>query len=410
MSLAYGRETLAIPGPSMIPDRVLRAMHRPAPNIYEGNLIEMTETIRRDLLAVARSSGDVAMYIANGHGAWEGAIANTLGPGDLALVIVTGRFGLGWAEMAQTMGVEVELMDFGTSAPADPARLEARLRADSAHRIKAVLTVQTDTASSVSNDIQALGQAIRAAGHPALFQVDAIASLGCERLEMDAWGVDVMVTGCQKGLMTPPGMSFNFAGPRAVAARKAMDRGSPYWDWLPRFAPDIYYQYFCGTAPTHHLFGLREALDMLIHEEGIEAVWARHTALAELVWDAVDVWSETGAIRPNITDRTHRSRAVTTIFTGPTDATRLRAWCAAEAGVTLGIGLKLDEATGPGGSDLFRIGHMGHLNPPMLMGTLATIDAGLKALEIAHGGGALRVASETLARHLASNPALDRAD
>ncbi|NNU81349.1 alanine--glyoxylate aminotransferase family protein [Halovulum dunhuangense] len=398
MTLAHGRPLRAIPGPSILPDRVLRAMHRAAPNIYEGPLIEMTAEVSRNLRRVARTDGHVAMYIGNGHAAWEGALVNVLEPGDLALVLVNGRFALGWSEMARALGIEVELLDCGTEAAADPARLEARLRADTDGRIRAVLTTQTDTSTSVNNDIAALGAAIRAAGHDALFMVDCIASLACARFEMDAWGVDVMVAGCQKGLMTPPGMSFAFANDRALARRQTMTRVSPYFDWLPRFHPAMYYQNFCGTAPTHHVYGLHEALTMILEEEGLENVWSRHEAMAQTVWSAVDVWGETGSIRLNVPDPAHRSVAVTTIQTGPGEAERLRRWCEDRAGVTLGLGLGMGGAKSPPGDSIFRIGHMGHLNPPMLLGTLATIDAGLKALGIPHGGGALRVASETMAR------------
>lgn len=402
MSLAYGRTTRAIPGPSMIPDRVLNAMHREAPNIYEGELIEMTATIAQDLRRVARTEGDVAMYIGNGHAAWEASLVNTVAPGDKVLVLATGRFGLGWANIATGLGLDVEVLDFGGRAAADPERVEARLRADTDHEIRAVMTVQTDTASSINNDIPALGAAIRAAGHPALYMVDCIASLACEEFRMDEWGVDVTVAACQKGLMTPPGMSFTFAGPRAVEARRALGRVSPYFDWLPRHKPALYYQHFCGTAPTHHLFGLRAALDM-IGEEGLDNVIARHRILARTVWAAGEVWSEVGQIALNIADRANRSVAVTTLRTGPGDAERLRRWAEDEAGVTLGIGLPLD-ATLEHRGELFRIAHMGHLNPPMIMGTLGVVDAGMKALGIAHGGGALRVASETLAQAMAAQP------
>jgi alanine-glyoxylate transaminase/serine-glyoxylate transaminase/serine-pyruvate transaminase len=216
MTLSRGRDLLAIPGPSIIPDRVLRAMHRPAPNIYEGELLELTRTVIADLGRVARAGGSVAVYIGNGHAGWEAAVSNLLAPGDRALGLATGRFGLGWAATARQMGVAVEVMDFGFTAGIDAGRLEARLREDRAHAIRAVLAVQVDTASSVLNDIAAVRAALDAAGHPALLVVDSIACLGCDRLETDAWGVDVVVAACQKGLMTPPGLAFTFQGPRAM--------------------------------------------------------------------------------------------------------------------------------------------------------------------------------------------------
>ena len=264
-----GREYLAIPGPSVMPDAVLRAMHRAAPNIYEGALVEMAAGIVPDLRAVARTSGHVAMYIGNGHAAWEAALANTIAPGDLVLVPATGRFGHGWADMAQGLGAETQIIDFGKSSPVDPGRVAEALRADTAHRIKAVLAVHVDTSTSILNDISALRDVLDAEGHPALLMADCIASLGCDRFEMDAWGVDVMVTGSQKGLMVPPGMAFVFFNDKAAEARAAMPRVSRYWDWTPRANPQEFYQYWNGTAPTHHLHGLRVALDM-IHDEGIE--------------------------------------------------------------------------------------------------------------------------------------------
>ena len=392
MTLARGRGLRMIPGPSVVPDRVLNAMHRAAPNIYEGELIEMVETIRADLKRVARTGGEVALYVGNGHAAWEAALANVAAPGDRVLAIGTGRFGLGWGELARKMGIETEVLDFGFRGPAEPARVEKRLRGDRERRIKAVLVVQVDTASSVRNDVSALRAALDAAGHPALLLVDCIACLGCEAFEMDAWGVDVMVTASQKGLMTPPGMAFTFHGERAEAAR--VECRSGYWDWGPRVRPGHFYQLFYGTAPTHHLYGLREALTMLLEEEGLEGAWARHAVLARAVWAAVETWGRGGGLALNIPDPAARSHAVTTIRTRPGDGPRLRRWCEAEAGLTLGIGLVGAEESGDG---LFRIGHMGHLDPPMLLGTLATVEAGLQALGIPHGEGAVGAAAGAIA-------------
>lgn len=400
MSLSHGRDLLAIPGPSVTPDRVLRAMHRASPNIYEGELIELTATVIEGLKRVARTTGEVAIYIGNGHASWEAALANVLAPGDRALALATGRFGLGWAETARRMGIEVEILDFGFRAAADPGRLEAQLRADPERRIKAVLTVQTDTASSVRNDIASLRAALDAAGHPALLAVDCIACLACDVFEMDAWGVDVMVAACQKGLMTPAGLAFTWHGPRAEAAR--VDARSSYWDWGPRIRPDMYYQRFCGTPPTHHLYGLREALEMILAEEGLGQVWARHAAFACAVWAAVEAWSAGGAIALNIAEAGDRSHAVTTVRTGEGEAVRLRRWCETEAGLTLGVGLA---GAGERDTSLFRIAHMGHLNPPMLLGALATIEAGLQACAVPHGPGALEAAARAIAAAAPERPA-----
>jgi len=407
MSLAFGRDHLSIPGPSVLPSRVLRAMHRPAPNIYSGELVTVTESIIEDLAGLARASVEPLLYIGNGHAAWEASLVNVLAPGERLLGLVTGRFGLGWAQMAGALGAEVELLDFGATRPADPERVVAALETDTERHIKAVTTVITDTSTSVRNDVRAIRDAIDRADHPALLMVDAICSFGCEPFDMDAWGVDLMVAACQKGLMTPPGLAFVFAGERALEARRALGsagRVTPYWDWLPRHEPSMFPERFCGTPPTHHLFALREALDMLL-EEGIEAIWARHEALAKTVWRAIEAWGRDGELACHVPELAHRSHAVTTIRTAEGDGARLRRWCEEHAGVTLGVGLDLGTTASSAGA-LFRIGHMGHLNPPMLLGTLASIDAGLKALGIAHGHGALEAASATIARAAASDGTL----
>ena len=369
MSLAFGRAAHSVPGPSVFPDRVLNAMHRIAPNIYEGELIELTARIKRDLQTVAATTGEALIYIANGHGGWEAALSNIVEPGDKLLFLVTGRFALGWSEVAARLGAEVELMDFGTAAAADPQALEDRLRADNAHEIRAVLICQTDTASSVRNDVAAIRQAIDAAGHPALFCVDCIASLACEPFEMDAWGVDVTISGSQKGLMTPPGLAFNHISQKAWEARKRVTRTTAYWDWTMRRDPEIFYMNFFGTAPTSHIFGLGEALDILLREEGLANTYARHEALAKSVWAAVDTWASGGPLTANIDDKSIRSWGMTAIWSGSADADGLRDWCEKEAGLTLGVGLALEANKNIPAQGLFRIGHMGHLSPPMILGT-----------------------------------------
>ncbi|MCP4044593.1 MAG: aminotransferase class V-fold PLP-dependent enzyme [Gammaproteobacteria bacterium] len=398
MSLNFGRTQLAIPGPSVIPDRVLAAMHRPSPNIYTGELIEITETLYPDLKRVARTKSDVAIYIANGHGAWEASLRNTLSAGDKILVLATGSFGLGWGELAESLGIDVQLLDFGFQSDADPDQVEEVLRSDIDCKIKAVLTVQTDTASSVINDIPGLRKAIDNAGHNCLFMVDCIASLGCDRFEMDDWGVDVMVTASQKGLMTPAGISFVFFNDKAAEARKSAAPGQ-YWDWLPRTQPAVYYQKFAGTAPTQHIFALREALDILVHEEGIERAWARHKTIAYAVWAAVDAWGKNGVMQHNIADQAKRSHAVSAISTNDDHAGQIREWCEFEAGITLGIGLGLATQNTPEWNQYFRIGHMGHQNVAMTMAVLGAIDTAMKARGIAHGDGALEAATNILSKH-----------
>lgn len=394
---APGRSYLAIPGPSVMPDAVLQAMHRAAPNIYAGPLVDMMPELVGDLKRVARTDGHVAIYIGNGHAAWEAALANVISPGDRVLVPATGRFGVGWGEMATGIGAQVDLIDFGLNAPMDMARIALALRADNDHQIKAVLAVHVDTSTSILNNIPALRAVLDEIGHPALLMADCIASLGCDRFEMDAWGVDVMVTGCQKGLMVPPGVSFVFFNDRAHAVRQAMPRVSRYWDWTPRAFPDHFFEYFGGTAPTHHLYGLRVALDM-IHAEGMEAIWTRHTILARAIWAACEAWSTAGSFAMNVTDPAIRSTAVTALRLEAPQATALRNWTEQELGLTLGIGLGMAAPDDPAWHGFFRLGHMGHINGQMIMGLLGGIETALTALEIPHGAGALDAAASVIAQ------------
>ncbi|MGJ8544781.1 MAG: pyridoxal-phosphate-dependent aminotransferase family protein [Sulfitobacter sp.] len=391
-----GRSYLAIPGPSVMPDAVLQAMHRASPNIYEGELVEMMPGIARDLKRVARTEHHVAIYIANGHGVWEAALSNVVAPGDKVLVPATGRFGMGWADMADGLGAQAEVIDFGKSAPMDLARIEERLVRDKAHEIKAVMAVHVDTSSSVRNDVGGLRKVLDRVGHPALLMADCIASMGCDRFEMDAWGVDVAVTASQKGLMVPPGIGFVFFSPKAAEARAKMPRVSRYWDWQPRAAAEELWQFFDGTAPTHHLYGLRVALDLL-HGEGMEQVWARHEKLARMVWAAGAAWAEEGSFAFNIADPAHRSHAVTALRLEAPTATQLRQWTQDNLGLTLGIGLGMAEPGDPARDGFFRLGHMGHVNGQMIMGLLGGMEAGMRSLGIAHGPGALDAAAEVLA-------------
>jgi len=397
MNLGFGRSYLAIPGPSVVPDRVLRAMHRASPNIYGGALVEMAETIYPDLNAVARSSGKVAIYIGNGHAVWEASLSNILSRGDRVLVPATGNFGLGFAEAAQGLGADVSVIDFGRRAAIDMNRLEEALKSDRGHQIKAVLAVHTDTATSVRNDIAAMRGVLDALGHPALLVVDCIASLACDRFEMDSWGADVMISASQKGLMMPPGLGFVWFNDRADAQHRNADLVTPYWDWTSRTDGGDFWRKFHGTPPAQQLYGLRESLDMILHEEGLENVWQRHHALANAVWAALEAWGQGGLIEMNIADPAIRSHAVTTVRIGVDHGPALRRWVEENAGVTLGIGLGMATDEDPGSDGVFRIAHMGHVNAHMVLGVLGVIDAGLKALGIPHGSGAVERAAELIA-------------
>ena len=349
-----GRPYLAIPGPSVMPDRVLCAMHRAAPNIYAGEVVDLVARQKDDLRAVACTGAGVAYYIGNGHAAWEAANANLFSRGDRALVLATGHFGHSWARSASAMGVAVEVMDFGRHAAVDPDRLEAALRADRDAMIRAVLLTQVDTATSVRNDIAAVRRAMDAAGHPALLVVDAIASLACDAYRMDDWGVDVTVAACQKGLMTPPGF--------------------------------------------YRRHGLDEALTMILREEGLAQVWARHHRLSRAVWAAFDGWRQGNpAIALNVSEVGARGWSATAARMGAPDARRLRDWTETVGAVTLGIGLGMATEADPGAEGFLRVAHMGHVNAHMTLGALAVMQAGMVALGIPHGAGALDAAARVVA-------------
>lgn len=393
MSFAAGRPVIAIPGPSPVPDRVLRAMHRPAPDIYAGELVGMNAAAIAGLKRLAGTRHHLAPYIGNGHAGWEAANANLFAPGDRALVLTTGHFGRGWAAAAGARGIDVETMDFDTAVAPDPARLAERLAADlrdGGQPFRAVLVCHVDTASGVRADIAALRAAI--GDHPALLAVDAIASLGCDELRMDDWGVDVLVSASQKGLMVPPGLGLVWFSDRVAAGRGA---ATPYWDWRPRITAAELWQFWGGTPPVQHLYGLAEALDMLLEGEGLEAAWARHDGLAAATWAALDAWGQGGAMRAQVADRGARARSVTAVALP--GAARLREWTARNAGLTLGVGLGAAEP-----DDALRIAHMGHLSAHAHLGTLAVIEAGLAALGLPHGGGGVGAAAAEIARRSAA--------
>ena len=391
MTVRNGRDFLAIPGPTVVPDAVLQAMRAPAIDIYAGPLVAMTGSLLDDLRTVFRTAGRVYIYAANGHGAWEAALANCLSPGDRVLVLECGRFPAGWGDMAQALGAEVETLPGSWTRAVDPDALEARLRADRAGTVKAILTVHVDTASGAVNDIPAIRRAIDAAGHPALLMVDAIASLAALPFEMDAWGVDVAVGASQKGLMTPPGLGFVAAGDKARAAHREAGARSRYWDWTARDG-DAHYMKYCGTPPEHLLFGLRAALDTIL-EEGLDAVLERHRLLAGAVRAAVAAWAEGGAPAFNVETPADRADSVTTVrLAGGHDPEALRRYCDTRCNVTLGFGVgALSDTT-------FRIAHMGHVNAPMVFGVLGAVEMGLAALGIPHGRGGVQAAIDSLAR------------
>jgi alanine-glyoxylate transaminase/serine-glyoxylate transaminase/serine-pyruvate transaminase len=373
-----------------VPEAVLAAMMRSAVDLSDPDYLAMIESCFVDIKQVFRTKGKIFMYACNGHGAWEAALVNVLSPGDLVLAPETGQFADRWAAMAGALGLKVEILPGDWRTGIDPNRLEARLAADKAHEIKAILAVQTDTATAITSDIGLVRQAMDAARHPALLLVDAIASLATIDFRMDEWGVDVAVACSQKGLMLPPGLGFTATSKRALEVNKTASMPRNYWDWRARQG-EQYYRQFCGTSPEHLLYALRAGLDIL-YQEGLENVFARHQRLADAVRGAVAVWSQAGALEFNAVNPAERSNGVTTIVVGPAyNGDTVRLACRDQFDLSLGAGLgKLD-------GKAFRIGHMGWLNEPMVLGALASVEAALTACGVPyrHGGVDAAVASLT---------------
>lgn len=390
MSVANGRQFLSIPGPTNVPDEVLAAMQRPAVDIYSGPMLGVTLSLLDDLPKIFGTKGRAYIYAANGHGGWEAALTNVLSRGETVLVLESGRFAAGWGEMAHMLGLEVDTLKGDWRRAVDPAAVEERLKRDKAHAIKAILVVQIDTASGVVNDLAAIRKAIDAAGHPALLMVDCVASLGCMSFRMDDWGIDVAMAGSQKGLMTPPGLAFVAANDKARERHKAANLRTLYWDWTFRDGAEHYHKY-CGTPPEHLLFALRKSLDMLL-AEGLDKAAQRHALLAEATRTAVGKWAEGQVLALNIVNPAERSNSITNVLMQGRDPQPLLDYAREKCGVVLGVGL--GELTGKA----FRIAHMGHVNAPMLLGTLGVVEMALDALKIPHGAGGVSAAISYLGR------------
>ena len=390
MSVANGRAFLSIPGPTNIPDRVLAAMMRPAEEIYSGPMVAMTDSLIADLKKIFRTKARTYIYAANGHGGWEAAFTNVLSRGDKVLVLESGRFAIGWGDMAGFMGADIEVLPGSWRSAVDPQKVEERLRRDTKGEIKAIMVVQVDTASSVANDIAAIRKAIDAAKHPALLMVDCVASLGCMPYEMDAWGVDVTMAAAQKGLMTPPGLAFVAANEKAHRAHAKANMKTLYWDWTFRQGEEHYMKY-CGTPPEHLLFALRAALDMIL-EEGLDAVFKRHALLAGATHAAVAKWAEGQVMSFNIEDAAQRSASVTNVLFNGADPKAVQAYMRETCNVFVGGGI------GALNGKALRIAHMGHANAPMLLATLSAMEMALTALKVPHGAGAVDAAIGHLAK------------
>lgn len=391
MTVKRGREFLQTPGPTNVPERVLRAMHRPALDPTGEAFRQLALDCMAGLKPIFRTEGHVFLYAANGHGAWEAALVNTLAPGDRVLVPETGNFSVGWKTMAESLGLVVDELPSDWRHGIDPAAVEARLAEDKAREIKAVLMVHTDTATGITSDVAAVRRAIDGAGHPALFMVDAIASLATTDFRMDEWGVDVTVAASQKGLMLPAGMSFTAAGEKALAASRGGGRmARNYWDWEARLVEAPSYRWFCGTGPHSFIYGLIEAMAML-EEEGLDRVFTRHRRLAGAVRAAVRAWGREGPLEINAMVESQQAHSITAILV-PEELKpgEMRQVCLERFQVSIGGGL------GRLAGKAFRIGHMGDLNEPMILGALAGVEASLRTAGIPHAPGGVTAAIESL--------------
>ena len=383
--MSSGRHFLQIPGPTNTPDRIQRAMHRAVIDHRGPEFAKLGQSVLTDLKAVFKTTNRVVIYPASGTGAWEAALVNVLKPGDQILMYETGQFATLWKNMATKLGFDPIFMQGDWRSGANADAIGAQLAADTGHKIKAVCVVHNDTATGITSDIAAVRRAIDAENHPALLLVDTISSLGSIDFRTDEWGVDVVVAGSQKGLMLPPGLSFNAVSDKAWAACESGGDRRSYWDWRDMAKPNEQ-GFFPYTPATTLLYGLREALDMLA-EEGLENVFARHARHAQATRIAVAAWG----LEILATDPKERSNALTAVMMPDAQgADRLRAEILEHFDMSLGTGLnKVADR-------VFRIGHLGDFNDLMLMGTLCGVEMGLARAGVAHTKGGAQAAMDYL--------------
>ncbi|HZQ71423.1 MAG TPA: aminotransferase class V-fold PLP-dependent enzyme [Burkholderiales bacterium] len=364
-----GRHFLQIPGPTNVPERVLRAIDFPTMDHRGPEFAALGKEVLAGMKRVFKAPrADVVIYPASGTGAWEAALVNTLSAGDLVLMAETGHFATLWQKLAARLGLEVEFLPGDWRHGADPEAIEKRLRGDTQKRIRAVCVVHNETSTGVVSRIAEVRRAIDAAGHPALFMVDTISSLASLDYRHDEWGVDVTVAGSQKGLMLPPGLSFNCISAKALAASKQARLPRSYWAWDEMLANGKS-GYFPYTPATNLLYGLREALRMLLDEEGLDAVFARHQRHGEATRRAVRGWGlEILAADP----REYSGSLTAVLVPAGHDADRVRKLILEAFDMSLGTGL------GKMAGKIFRIGHLGDFNDLTLMGTLAGVEMGLE--------------------------------
>ena len=363
-----GRHFLQIPGPTNVPDRVLRAIDNPTVDHRGPQFGELGKGVLAGMKKIFKSSrGEVVIYPASGTGSWEAALVNSLSAGDRVLMAETGHFATLWQRLATRLGLEIDFIPGDWRHGVDPETIEKRLRADTDKRIKAVCVVHNETSTGVVTRVADVRRAIDAAHHPALFMVDTISSLASLDYRHDEWGVDVTVAGSQKGLMLPPGLSFNCVSPKALEAFKSARLPRSYWAW-DEMISNGKNGYFPYTPATNLLYGLREALQMLLEEEGLETVFARHQRHGEATRRAVRAWGlEVLALDP----REYSGSLTAVLMPAGHDADRARKVILEAFDMSLGTGL------GKLAGKIFRIGHLGDFNDLMLMGTLAGVEMGL---------------------------------
>lgn len=381
-----GRHFLQIPGPTNVPDRVLRAMDMPTIDHRGPDFAALTHAVLAGLKKVFKTDGDVVIYPASGTGAWEAALANTLSPGDRVLMFETGHFATLWRGIATDLGLEVEFVAGDWRHGVDPAEVEARLAADREHAIRSVMVVHNETSTGCASRIGEIRAAIDAADHPALLMVDVISSLGSIDYRHDEWRVDVTVAGSQKGLMLPPGLSFNAISAKALAASESSALPAAFWRWQPMIDNNRN-GYFPYTPATNLLYALREALHML-DEEGLDQVFARHRRHGEATRRAVRAW-DLEILCANPAEYSDSLTAV--LLPDGHDADALRQLILERFNMSLGTGL------GKLAGKVFRIGHLGDFNDLMLAGTLAGVEMGLMASGIPFSRGGIDAALEYLA-------------
>ncbi|HEY4422480.1 MAG TPA: aminotransferase class V-fold PLP-dependent enzyme [Pseudonocardia sp.] len=385
MSPTGGRHFLQIPGPTNVPDRVLRAMAAPTIDHRGPEFAELTKALLPALGPVFGTTAPVVIYPSSGTGAWEAALVNTLSPGDRVLIGETGQFSTLWAELAGRIGVDVEVIPGDWRRGVDPAAVGERLAADTERAIKAVCVVHNETSTGVTSRVPDVRAAIDAAGHPALLLVDTISSLASIDYRHDEWGVDVTVAGSQKGLMLPPGLGFNAVSEKALAASRSAGLPRSYWDWAPILEANAR-GFFPYTPATNLLYGLREALAILA-EEGLPAVFARHQRHAAATRTAVRTWG----LEVLCADEREHSGSLTAVLL-PTghDADAVRRIILERFDMSLGTGLGRLAGT------VFRIGHLGHFNDLTLAGTLAGVQMGLQLAGVPIKPGGLDAALDHL--------------